>query len=89
MLKGLRVTITGELKKYTRRKAFDIVSSHGGKPTKSLSSLTDLLVISQSSIDCDLWSYKREKAINLLENGSKLRIITEDEFYNMLEVKVC
>lgn len=65
---------TGSLETFTRQEAKNIVISHGGKATGSVSSKTDFVVVGQGA------GSKLKKAEEL-----GVTILTEEDFQNMIE----
>lgn len=82
--------ITGELKNFNRREIMQKIIDMGGIVKSSVSSKTDYLIlglhdkelVGESGI-----STKERKAHELIEKGSNLKIITEDEFIHLLNLK--
>jgi DNA ligase (NAD+) len=72
-LKGKVVVFTGELKRWTRSQAEDIVKRLGGRPASSVSRQTDFLVVGQNP------GSKLQRAQEL-----GVRILTEEEFAAMV-----
>lgn len=73
---GMKVIFTGGLDRYTRDEAADIVLERGGKVVSSVSKNTDLVVAGKEP------GSKLEKARKL-----GIRVISEDEFEEMLQGK--
>jgi DNA ligase (NAD+) len=72
-LKGKVVVFTGELERWTRSQAEDIVKRLGGRPASSVSRQTDFLVVGQNP------GSKLQRAQEL-----GVRILTEEEFAAMV-----
>lgn len=73
VLKGLRFVITGELSRWSRKEIEDFIESLGGKVSSSVSRNTDYLIVGKNP------GSKLKKAKEL-----GVKIITEDEFVNMV-----
>ncbi len=72
-LKGKVVVFTGELEKWTRSQAEDLVKRLGGRPASSVSRQTDFLVVGKNP------GSKLQRAQQL-----GVRILTEEEFEKMV-----
>lgn len=72
-LKGKVVVFTGELEKWTRSRAEDLVKRLGGRPASSVSRQTDFLVVGKNP------GSKLQRAQQL-----GVRILTEEEFEKMV-----
>lgn len=80
--------ITGVLKNMERKKALEAVIARGGKAADTPVSRMDCLVVGHqkwSERNEGIASRKIQKAIELQEQGKKVKIISEDEFFDMLE----
>ena len=86
-LYGKKCVFTGVLQRYTREVAAQIVVICGGECQNGLTKKTNFLILG-SNEDCrtikDGKSSKQKKAESYIAAGCDLKIITEDEFYNML-----
>jgi hypothetical protein len=86
MLKGVHVAITGILVFYKRAEAFSQIYDRGGIPQETVTKETDILVVGyyrRNSIHGDK-SNKRILAERYISQGSKIRIIREDDFLALL-----
>jgi DNA polymerase-3 subunit epsilon len=84
---GRIVVFTGALSTLARDQAKQIVADIGGIITSSVSKNTDFLIVGQQDyriVGEDGMSSKQEKAIKLIEEGSALEILSEDEFLKNL-----
>ncbi len=72
-LKGKTFVFTGSLKSFTRKEAKDKVLARGGRPTSSISSNTDFLVVGENP------GSKLEKA-----KDKKVKLLTEEDFKEIL-----
>lgn len=80
---GRTVVFTGSLMSMPRKDAQQLVADIGGVNGKSVTKETDYLVVGQQDyriVGDDGMSSKQEKAIKLIEKGSELEILSEDEF---------
>ncbi len=80
---GKTVIFTGTLSSMKRDDAKQIIANIGGVIGKDVSKKTDFLIVGQQDyriVGDDGMSTKQEKAIKLVEDGSKLEILSEDEF---------
>jgi len=80
--------LTGESKKYPRKKIIDLISSHGGRYKDDMSKLVDYLIVGAEG--SSMWSYscygrKVEAAVNLRKQGHHVLIIHEFDFWDSLE----
>ena len=73
MLSGKTIVVTGTLTKYTRDEIKDLIESHGGKASGSVSSKTDYVVVGENA------GSKADKAAQL-----GVPILSEVEFEQML-----
>lgn len=84
---GRTVVFTGTLSSMIRAEAQQIIADIGGINGKSVTNDTDFLVVGQQDyriVGDDGMSNKQEKAIKLIEKGSTLEIISEDDFLKNL-----
>lgn len=81
MLNGMHVCFTGKLLKMPRHKAASAVSRHGGIVTNHVNKTTDILVVSDS---IDRHTTKFLQAIEIAENGGKIQIMRESDFYQII-----
>ena len=77
---GKVFVFTGELKKFTREQAMAKVISRGGTVKNAISKKVDVLVHAENDI-----TTKVKKAMELQANGHPIKIITEEQFMQMLE----
>lgn len=85
------IVFTGDLSRYGRREAMQLVADLGGIVKSGVSSKTDYLIVGvqdESIVGDDGLSRKEEKAYELIEKGQGLTILDEDEFYELLEETV-
>lgn len=78
--KGKTFVFTGELTKFTREQAMSKVIAGGGSVKNSVSKKVDVLVHAENDI-----TTKVKKAMELQAEGHPIKIITEDQFMQMLE----
>lgn len=81
------VCFTGTTKYATRKDMLQMVKNVGGIPTDSVTKNTDILVVGQQDyriVGADGMSSKQKKALNLLEKGHNIEILSETEFINRL-----
>jgi tetratricopeptide (TPR) repeat protein len=86
-LRGHRVGFTGTLSSMTRKQAQNLVRESGGRVTESVTNATTLLVVGM-----DGWplladgrlSNKLQKAQNLAERGSRLKVLSEVQFLEFI-----
>jgi DNA polymerase III subunit epsilon len=84
---GRSVVFTGTLSSMIRAEAQQIIADIGGINGKSVTKDTDFLVVGQQDyrvVGDDGMSNKQEKAVKLIEKGSTLEIISEDDFLRSL-----
>ncbi|AVK49925.1 NAD-dependent DNA ligase [Clostridium sp. MF28] len=79
---------TGASTKATRKDFETLIPSLGGTFSKNITKKTDYLIIGGNGNTC--WAYscygrKVEQAINLRQNGSKIIIIHENDFWDAVE----
>lgn len=77
---GKTFVFTGELKKFTREQAMSKVISRGGFVKNGVSKKVDVLVHAENDI-----TTKVKKAMELQAQGHPIKIITEEQFMQMLE----
>ncbi len=87
-LMGLTVVFTGKMQRLTRAQCRELVLLAGGIVQSNVSRYTDILVVGafRKSQPCGI-SYKLERALFLSRSGYHIRIIHEDEFYEMLGIQ--
>lgn len=84
---GRTVVFTGTLSSMVRADAQQIIADIGGINGSSVTKDTDFLVVGQQDyriVGDDGMSGKQEKAVKLIEKGSFLEIISEDDFLRNL-----
>ena len=84
---GRTVAFTGSLSSMVRAKAQQAIADIGGIIGNSVTKDTDFLVVGQQDyriVGDDEMSSKQEKAFKLIENGSTLEILSEDDFLKKL-----
>lgn len=79
---GKTFVFTGDMKSMTREEAIIRVIAGGGDVKTSVSSRTDVLV---DAAPDEVMTSKRKKALELQEQGKKIKIINEEIFLKMLE----
>jgi len=88
---GKNVVFTGELSRYERKEAMQLIADLGGIIKSGVSSKTDYLIVGiqdETIVGDDGMSKKEEKAYVLIENGQDLTILDEEEFYDKLKAVV-
>lgn len=84
---GRTVVFTGTLMSMQRNDAQQLIADIGGINGKGVNRDTDFLVVGQQDyrvVGDDGMSTKQEKAINLIDKGSELEILSEEEFLRNL-----
>jgi DNA polymerase-3 subunit epsilon len=84
---GRTVVFTGALSSMVRAEAHQIIANIGGIIGNGVTKETDFLVVGQQDyrvVGDDGMSSKQEKAVKLIEKGSTLEIISEDDFLKNL-----
>lgn len=84
---GKSFVFTGELKSMERKDAMQKVVDLGALVKSGVSSKTDFLVVGTQDnaiVGDDGLSSKEEKAYELINRGHDIKILTEDEFLNMI-----
>lgn len=84
---GRTVVFTGTLSFMVRSEAQQAVADLGGIIGNSVTKDTDFLVVGQQDyrvVGDDGMSSKQEKAVKLIEKGSPLEILSEDDFFKNL-----
>jgi DNA polymerase III subunit epsilon len=80
---GRTVVFTGALSSMVRAEAQQTIADIGGIIGNSVTKETDFLIVGQQDyrvVGDDGMSSKQEKAIKLIEKGSTLEILSEDDF---------
>ena len=87
LLFAKKIVFTGTLECMPRREAFQAAVDAGAAPTGSISKRTDYLVVGAIDLrrvgDSGL-SSKHRRALDLVDEGSEIRIIDEDQFVCLL-----
>lgn len=84
---GKTVVFTGTLVSMSRKDAQQVVADIGGVNKTGVTKNTDYLVVGQQDyrvVGDDGMSAKQEKAVKLIQGGSDLEILSEDEFLKSL-----
>lgn len=84
---GRKVVFTGALSSMTRAEAHQLIVDIGGIIAGGVTNDTDFLVVGQQDyrvVGDDGMSSKQEKAIKLIQKGSNLEVLSEDEFLRNL-----
>lgn len=90
VLYGKHIVFTGILSKMHRKEAMQIVVNLGGILKSGVSKSTDYLIVGTQDnavVGESGLSNKEEKAYELLGKGFNIKIITEDEFCELISVK--
>ena len=84
-LAGLRICITGDIDGYERADLEKMIMIHGGRATGAVSGKTDYLVVGvYPDYGPGFVSGKQKKAMELIEQGGKIRILSPDEFFLLI-----
>lgn len=84
-----RFCITGDIPGYERSDIEKIIMEHSGRPTGAVSGKTDYLIVGTfDGMPSGYLSGKTKKAIEIQEQGGKIKIIHPDEFFAMLNHEV-
>lgn len=81
------IVFTGKLSSMTRSEAQQIIADIGGVNQKGLTKDTNYLIVGQQDyrvVGDDGMSSKQEKAIDYIEKGLPIEIISEKEFWEMI-----
>lgn len=84
---GKSVCFTGSCQYRTRKELLKKVADVGGIPTNSVTSKTDVLVVGQQDykvVGDSGMSSKQKKALQLLEKGNDIEVLSETEFLRRL-----
>ena len=87
-LEGLKICVTGDIPGYERSDIERMIMEHGGKAMSSVSSKTDYLIVGtyiDPASGLPTMTSKHKKALELAEQGGKVRIISFAEFLSMAE----
>lgn len=85
------IVFTGELNTIERKDAMQKVVNAGGIVKTGVSSKTDFLIVGmqdKSIVGSKGISTKEKKAYELIEKGKEIKIINENEFIKLLELKL-
>lgn len=88
---GKNIVFTGELSKYGRKEAMQLVADLGGIVKSGVSSKTDYLIVGvqdESIVGDDGLSRKEEKAYELIENGQDIQILDENEYVRLTSLNL-
>ena len=80
--------ITGDLERYSRQEAFDIIHMLEGKTSDNPVDSMNFLILGRaiwSEMNNGIAPRKVQKAIQLREKGKKIEIISEDDFYAIVD----
>ena len=84
---GKTVVFTGTLSSMVRGKAKQIIADIGGNVKNQCTMTTDFLIVGQQDIKEvgeNGMSESHFKAIELIENGYSLKILSEEDFYEII-----
>ncbi len=85
-LAGLKFCITGDIEGYERADLEKKIMIHGGKATGSVSGKTDFLVVGiYPDYGPGYVSSKQKKAMELMDQGGKIRIISPEELFRLID----
>ena len=86
-LEGYRFCITGEFPGASRSDIEKLIMLHGGKTTTSVSGKTDFLVVGEydESYGPNYISGKQKKALELIELGKKIKIISSSDLEKLIQ----
>lgn len=90
ILKSKRFCYTGNFKNFSRQSLRESIENYGGIVTSSVSKKTDYLVTGQQiakNLKDGIHSSSELKCMELIENGSSIKMITEDQFISMINEK--
>ena len=86
-LQGLKICITGDIPGYERSCVERMIMEHGGKPSSGVSGKTDYLIVG-TYIDpisgIPTITSKQKKALELIDQGGKIQIISFDSFLSLI-----
>lgn len=84
-LKGLKICVTGDVPGLERTQVEEMILLHGGQAMRSVSGKTDYLVVgAYPEFGPDFISSKQKKAMEVIAGGGKVKIISPEEFMQML-----
>jgi DNA polymerase-3 subunit epsilon len=87
-IKGVRIAITGEFEGIARNDIINEIKMRGGRYTTTVSHLTNYLLQGTqvaNNLSADGLSTKQKKANELIEQGTNLKIISLDEFNEIIK----
>lgn len=85
---GQVFVITGDLERYSRKAAYSLIRRLGGETSDNPINSMNYLILGRaiwSELNNGTAPRKVVKAQQLIENGSDIQILSEDEFYEMLD----
>lgn len=85
---GKMCVVTGVLSRMGRSKALSEIRRRGGRTSDTPVNSMDILILGYqewSALNNGIVSRKVQKAVDLQNSGKEVKIISEDEFYSMLE----
>lgn len=83
---GLKICITGDLPGFSRAELEKIILQNGGQVTSSVSSKTDyLLCCDPLDAPSETFTSKHRAAVKISEDGGKIKIISPDQFFLMVQ----
>ena len=86
-LSNLKFCITGDIWGYERSDIERMIMEHGGKPMSSVSGKTDYLIVGtyiDPKTGLQTTTSKQKKALELIDQGGKIEIISFDRFWDMI-----
>lgn len=82
---GLKICITGDIEGYERADLEKLIMIHGGRAMTSVSGKTDYLVVGvYPDYGPGFISGKQKKAMEIIEQGGKIRILSPEEFFLLI-----
>lgn len=87
-LQGFRICITGDIPGVERSSIEQMILEHGGKPTSGVSGKTDYLIVGTYNDPVSglpVMTSKHKKALEFIEQGGKIQIISYDTFSEMIK----
>ena len=87
-LQGLKICITGDIPGVERSTIEQMILEHGGKPTSGVSGKTDYLIVGtyyDPVSGLPVMTSKHKKALEFIEQGGKIQIISYDTFSEMIK----
>lgn len=85
---GKMCVVTGVLSRMERSKALSEIRRRGGRTSDAPVNSMNILILGYqewSALNAGIASRKVQKAVDLQESGKDIRIISEEEFYSLLE----